>query len=157
MSRLSGLRCEFGHFSPSRARALGAGACNEGEATGAFGGQCTSLRWGIVAPAPVAYRAILLIEHAVVSGAGAPSRQLALDRLVPPCGWDDGVVGLLQADSNSTTLMSGTFNVERQIHRKQRLHPDGRASPVPAGRSTRARQLGVALGGSRKTTLADPD
>jgi hypothetical protein len=81
MSRLSGLRCEFGHFSPSRARALGAGACNEGEATGAFGGQCTSLRWGIVAPAPVAYRAILLIEHAVVSGAGAPSRQLALDRL----------------------------------------------------------------------------
>ena len=74
MSRLSGLRCEFGHFSPSRARALGAGACNEGEATGAFGGQCTSLRWGIVAPAPVAYRARLLIEHAVVGGAGAPSR-----------------------------------------------------------------------------------
>ena len=45
---------------------------------------------------------------------GAPSRQPAVDRLVPPCGWDDGVVGLLQADSNSTTLMSGTFNVERQ-------------------------------------------
>ena len=95
MSRLSGLRCEFGYFSPSRAHALGAGACNEREATGAFGGQCTSLRWGIVAPAPVAYRARLLIEHAVVGGAGAPSRQLALDRLVPPCAWDDRVVGLL--------------------------------------------------------------
>jgi hypothetical protein len=33
------------------------------------------------------------------------------DRLVPPCAWDDGVVGLLQADSNSTTLMSGSFIV----------------------------------------------
>jgi len=49
--------------------------------------------------------------------------------------------------------MSGTFNVELRIHRKLRPHPDGRASPVPAGRSNRARQLGVALGGSRKTTL----
>jgi hypothetical protein len=56
---------------------------------------------------------------------GAPSRQPAVDRLVPPRGWDDGVVGLLQADSNSTTLMSGTFNVERRIHRKLRLHPNG--------------------------------
>jgi hypothetical protein len=65
---------------------------------------------------------------------GAPSRQPAVDRLVPPCGWDDGVVGLLQADSNSTIPMSGTFNVERLIHRKLRPHPDGRASPVPAGR-----------------------
>ena len=85
---------------------------------------------------------------------GAPSRQPAVDRLVPPCGWDDGVVGLLQADSNSTTLTSGTFKVERRIHRKLRPHPGGRTSPVPAGRSNRARQLGVALGGSRKTTLA---
>jgi hypothetical protein len=33
------------------------------------------------------------------------------DRLVPPCAWDDGVVGLLQADRNSTTLMSGSFIV----------------------------------------------
>ena len=33
------------------------------------------------------------------------------DRLVPPCAWDDGVVGLLQADSYSTTLMSGSFIV----------------------------------------------
>jgi hypothetical protein len=63
---------------------------------------------------------------------GAPSRQPAVDRLVPPCGWDDGVVGLLQADSNSTTPMSGTFNVERRIHRKLRLHPDGeRARCLP--------------------------
>ena len=72
-------------------------------------------------------------------------------------GWDDGVVGLLQAESNSTTLMSGTFKVERRIHRKLRPHPGGRTSPVPAGRSNRARQLGVALGGSRKTTLAGAD
>ena len=58
---------------------------------------------------------------------GAPSRQPAVDQLVPPCGWDDGVVGLPQADGNSTTLMSGTFNVERRIHRKLRPHPHVRA------------------------------
>jgi hypothetical protein len=33
------------------------------------------------------------------------------DQLVPPCAWDDGVVGLLQADSNSTILMSESFIV----------------------------------------------
>ena len=90
---------------------------------------------------------------------GAPSRQPAVDRLVPPCGWDDGVVGLPQADGNSTTLMSGTFNVERRMHRKLRPRPDGRASPVPAGRSNRARQLGVALGGAARRpwpTLIEP-
>jgi hypothetical protein len=68
---------------------------------------------------------------------GAPSRQPAVDRLVPRCV---GMTGssVPQAHGNSTTLMSGTFNVEGRIHRKLRQHPDGRASPVPAGRLNRA-------------------
>ena len=89
---------------------------------------------------------------------GAPSRQPAVDRLVPPCGWDDGVVGLLQADSNSTTLMSGTFNVERRIHRKLRPHPDGRARCLPGDQTGLASLGSLAVGAARRPwpTLIEP-
>jgi hypothetical protein len=40
---------------------------------------------------------------------GAPSRQPALDPLVPSGGWDDGIVGLQQADSHLNTSADGTF------------------------------------------------
>ena len=60
---------------------------------------------------------------------GAPSRQPALDRLVPPCGWDDGVVALLQADSDLTTLRSGRFKAESRIHRRLRAHQMGEPAP----------------------------
>jgi hypothetical protein len=84
---------------------------------------------------------------------GAPSRQPAVDRLVPPCGWDDGVVGLLQADSSSTTLMSETFNVERNPQ-ETATAPGWESEPgALPGDQTGVRQLGVAFGGSRKTTL----
>jgi hypothetical protein len=44
---------------------------------------------------------------------GAPSRQPAIETgwCRHALAWDDGVVGLLQADSNLTTLMSGSFIV----------------------------------------------
>jgi hypothetical protein len=89
---------------------------------------------------------------------GAPSRQPAVDRLVPPCGWDDGVVGLLQVDSNSTTLMSGTFKVERRIHRKLRPHPDGeRARCLPGDQTGLASLESLSVGAARRPwpTLID--
>jgi hypothetical protein len=90
---------------------------------------------------------------------GAPSRQPAVDRLVPPCGWDDGVVGLLQVDSNSTTLMSGTFKVERRIHRKLRPHPDGeRARCLPGDQTGLASLESLSVGAARRPwpTLIEP-
>jgi hypothetical protein len=61
------------------------------------------------------------------------ARQPAVDRLVPPCGWDDG-------SSVPCKPIAINHSAERNaLHRKLRPHPDGRASPVPAGRSNRAR------------------
>jgi len=58
---------------------------------------------------------------------------------------------VLQADSNSTTLMSGTFNVERRIHRKLRLHPDGERARCLPGDQTGLASLGsLSVGAARR-------
>jgi hypothetical protein len=66
---------------------------------------------------------------------------------------------VLQADSNSTTLMSGTFNVERRIHRKLRLHPDGERARCLPGDQTGLASLGsLSVGAARRPwpTLIEP-
>jgi hypothetical protein len=67
------------------------------------------------------------------------SRQPALDRLVPPCGWDDGVVGLQQADSNLTTPTKGRFNVELKSTGNSGA-ADGRA-PVSVGKAPPSQRI----------------